>query len=73
MIELGKKKGAPNESHFVIKTRLTATAPLRKRWQHELVFDIYADTAQEAESYMKEYLDQLFSSHHFTRKEGVNA
>lgn len=65
MTVLGEKKGIPDEVHFVITVRFRCGA---QDFEEEREFDIYADTVEEAEKLLTEYIDSIFIPHGFTRE-----
>lgn len=65
MIELGEKKGIPDEVHFVITVRFQCEA---QDFEGEREFDVYADTMDEATKLLEEYIDSIFTPHGFKRE-----
>ena len=61
MIEIGNRKGTPNESHFVLKV----DASIKGLSYATYEFDVYADTAEEAKDLLDEFFEEYFSRYGF--------
>lgn len=61
MIELGDRKGTPNESHFVLKVNASVKGLSVVTYE----FDVYAETADEARDLLNQFFEEGFSRYGF--------
>ena len=65
MIEIGNRKGTPNEKHFKLKVNASIKGLSYVTYE----FDIYANTAEEAKDLLDDFFEEYFSRYGFHVKE----